>query len=253
MARSRRIGPALFVLAAALAVWRSGPAGLALLLPVIPAALRPDPDLRPSYALGLPGLPDGPPVKSRVPTRLYSAVGVCGGLLALVVASLGVPPIVLIALAVLLLALFVVAADALVRYLTGNLRLERALRAYVPTIGMAYAGGTGGSWQLRMRSRTCSAPASAASSSTCIRGTPSESLAASHRCDRPSFSSAPAVRRISAGFWCPVFGRCITSRTLERTLAFSSTPGSVTSGSTTVIPTSRRHSIRGTRRMTVWW
>jgi hypothetical protein len=150
MARSRRIGPALFVLAAAVAVWRSGPAGFALLLPVIPAALRPDPDLRPSYALGLPGLPDGPPVKSRVPTRLYSAVGVCGGLLALVVASLGVPPIVLIALAVLLLALFVVAADALVRYLTGNLRLERALRAYVPTIGMAYAGGTGGSWQLRM-------------------------------------------------------------------------------------------------------
>jgi hypothetical protein len=150
MARSRRIGPALFVLAAAVAAWRSGPAGLALLLPVIPAALRPDPDLRPSYAIGLPGLADGPPVKSRVPAQLYSAVGVCGGLLALVVASLGVPAIVLIALAVLLLALFVVAADALVRYLTGNLKLERALRAYVPTIGMAYAGGTGGSWQLPM-------------------------------------------------------------------------------------------------------
>jgi hypothetical protein len=150
MARSRRIAPALFVLAAAVAVWRSGPAGLALLLPAIPAALRPDPDLRPSYAIGLPGLPDGPPVKSRVPVRLYSAVGVCGGLLALVVASLGVPAILLIVLAVLLLALYVVASDALVRYLTGNLRLEHALRAYAPTIGMGYAGRTGGSWQLRM-------------------------------------------------------------------------------------------------------
>ena len=150
MARSRRVAPALFVVAAAVAVWRSGPAGLALLLPAVPAALRADPDLRPSYAIGLPGLPDGPPVKSRVPARLYAAVGVGGGLLALVVASLGVPAIVLIVLAVLLLALYVVAADALVRYLTGNLRLEHALRAHAPTIGMGYAGRTGGSWQLRM-------------------------------------------------------------------------------------------------------
>ena len=150
MARSRRIAPALFLLAAAVAIWRSGPAGLALLLPAIPAALRPDPDLRPSYAIGLPGVPDGPPVKSRVPARLYSAVGIGGGLLALVVAALRVPAIVLIGLAVLLLALYVIAADVLVRYLTGNLRLERALRAYAPTIGMAYAGKTGGSWQLRM-------------------------------------------------------------------------------------------------------
>jgi CDP-Glycerol:Poly(glycerophosphate) glycerophosphotransferase len=150
MARSRRIAPAMFVLATAVAVWRSGPAGLALLLPAIPAALRPDPDLRPSYAIGLPGLPDGPPVKSRLPERLYSAVGVGGGLLALVVASVGVPQIVLFVLAVLLLALYVVAADALVRYLTGNRKLERALRAHAPTIGMGYAGRTGGSWQLRM-------------------------------------------------------------------------------------------------------
>ena len=150
MARSRRIAPALFVLAAAIAVWRSGPAGLALLLPAIPAALHVNADLRPSYAIGLPGLPDGPPVKSRVPARLYSAVGVVGGLVALVVASAGVSPIVLIVVAVLLLSLYVVAADALVRYLTGNLRLERALRAYAPTIGMGYAGRTGGSWQLRM-------------------------------------------------------------------------------------------------------
>jgi hypothetical protein len=150
MARSRRIAPTLFVLAAVVAIWRSGLAGLALLLPAIPAALRPDLSLRPSYAIGLPGLPDGPPVKSRVPARLYSAVGIGGGVAALVVAGLGLPAIVLTGLAVLLLALYVIAADVLVRYLTGNLKLERALRAYGPTIGMGYAGKTGGSWQLRM-------------------------------------------------------------------------------------------------------
>jgi hypothetical protein len=140
----------LFAVAAAVAFARSGPAGLTLLLPAVPAALRPDPGLTPSYAIGLPGIPDGPPAKSRVPARLYAAVGIAGGVLAVAVAALGPPGVVIALLAVSLLALYVVAADVLVRYLTGNLRLERALRAYAPTIGMGYAGKTGGSWQLRM-------------------------------------------------------------------------------------------------------
>ena len=150
MVPSRPIAPALFVLAAAVATWDSGAVGMALLLPAIPAALRPDPSLRPSYAVGLPGIPDGPPAKSRVPARLYSAVGISGGVVALAGAALRAPATMLIVLAVLLLVLYLIAADVLVRYLTGNFRLERALRAYGPTIGMAYAGKTGGSWQLRM-------------------------------------------------------------------------------------------------------
>jgi hypothetical protein len=149
LASSWRIAPGLFVVAAAVATFRSSLFGLALLLPAIPAALRLDPDLRPSYAVGLPGLLDGPSAKSRVPARVYAAVGIGGGLFALLIAGLGAPELVIVMHAGSLLVLYVVAA-VLVRYLSGNLRLERALRCYAPTIGIGYAGKAGGSWQLRM-------------------------------------------------------------------------------------------------------
>lgn len=112
-----------------------------------------DGTLVPTHAYGLPGTSDGPPAPARLSIRRRKAA------LALAVAGL----VVAVAGAFtplwwLLLLLAVPASAALawlsiergVRLRRHDRRLRRALISYRPTIAMAYAGRSGGPWQLRM-------------------------------------------------------------------------------------------------------
>ncbi len=104
----------------------------------------------PPFAFGLPGVPDGPPSPSRIPSNAYSIVSAVVSVVAtamLVVDASGTAFVVLVVAAVLA---WLVAAESAFRVAWHTRRLRRALTAYAPEIGMAYAGRSGGPWQLMM-------------------------------------------------------------------------------------------------------
>lgn len=74
------------------------------------------------YAFGLPGLMDGPPAPSKMSHSVYARVS----------------------------AVVVVASDRTLRLVWQTRKVIRALGEYAPTIGMGFAGRSGGPWQLRM-------------------------------------------------------------------------------------------------------
>ena len=102
------------------------------------------------YAYGLPGLKDGPPAPSKVSPR------VCGRVNAVVIAMfVGLQFVDLsgwasLALTISALIAWVIASDPVLRRLWQTRKVTRALRTYAPTIGMGFAGRSGGPWQLRM-------------------------------------------------------------------------------------------------------
>lgn len=104
----------------------------------------------PTHAYGLRGVPDGPPAPHRVVPLLRT--GLLGAVVAVLVILAVVRPAPLVAalLVVLALALAVVASEGAVRHWWHRRRLRRALARHAPTTAMAYAGKSGGPWQLRM-------------------------------------------------------------------------------------------------------
>lgn len=104
----------------------------------------------PPFAFNLPGLPDGPPPPSRIPINVYSIVSAVVALAATAMLALNLPGRAFLVLAGLALIAWLVAADSVFRTISYTRRVRQALEAYAPEIGMAYAGRSGGSWQLMM-------------------------------------------------------------------------------------------------------
>jgi hypothetical protein len=104
----------------------------------------------PTHSFGLRGVADGPPAPHRlvplVRTLLLGSVAVVLVLLA----ALRPGPLVLVPLLVLAVALAAVASEGTVRHVLHRRRLRRALARHAPTTALAYAGRSGGPWQLRM-------------------------------------------------------------------------------------------------------
>lgn len=107
----------------------------------------------PTHAYGLPGVPDGPPAPHRVTpfarTMLLASALVLA-VAALVVAILGVTAAVWLVALVAALGVTAVAVEGSLRHRLHRFRLRTALRRHAPTTAMAYAGRSGGPWQLRM-------------------------------------------------------------------------------------------------------
>ena len=108
----------------------------------------------PSYAHGLPGLPNGPPRPGRLSSRTYVAVNVVALVAAVVLVIVDVvvdaPRIAYLTLAVVAIGAWLIAAESAIRLARHRRRMRRALEAYAPTIAMAFAGRSGAPWQLRM-------------------------------------------------------------------------------------------------------
>lgn len=104
----------------------------------------------PPYAFGLPGVPDGKPVPSKVPPKVYARVSLVVVVLFLVLQVLAVDGWWSIALAAVAVAAWTVGADLVLRRIWHTRRVRHALRAYDPSIGIGFAGRSGGPWQLRM-------------------------------------------------------------------------------------------------------
>lgn len=143
--------PALVVLALAALVLDRGVVATVVLL-VLAAAALVDPPLghTPTWAHGLPGVPDGPARVSRVPKQVFPAVSavVVLAALALVVLDLGATSF--LVLGVVALLAWLVAADSAIVLLLQRRRMRRALLRYAPTTALGFAGRSGGPWQLRM-------------------------------------------------------------------------------------------------------
>lgn len=102
------------------------------------------------YAYNLPGLRDGKPAASKVPPISYPVVSVVA-VIALIAAALAdATTAVVLLIGLIATVAWSLAADAVVRRQLQTIRLVRALRAYRPEIGIAFAGRSGGPWQLRM-------------------------------------------------------------------------------------------------------
>lgn len=107
----------------------------------------------PTHSYGLPGVPDGPPAPHRFTpfARTCTLAGALGGVVvAALLAVVGVDPAwwaIVLAVAVVTA---LVASEGSVRHRLHRARLRAALRRHAPTTAMAYAGRSGGPWQLRM-------------------------------------------------------------------------------------------------------
>jgi hypothetical protein len=104
----------------------------------------------PSYAHGLPGLADGPPRPSRLSPRAYVAVSITAIVAAVVLLVADAPRLAYVVVALVAAAAWLVAGESAWRLARHRRRMRRALEAYAPTIGMAFAGRSGAPWQLRM-------------------------------------------------------------------------------------------------------
>jgi hypothetical protein len=143
--------PALVVLYLVLLVWRLDPVVAAsLVLLLLGCVAVPHVGEEPSYAYGLPGVPDGPPRASTVPKSAHTAVSAVVTAVAVVLAVLDAPWWAFVALVVVAAPAWAYAADSAIRFARQTRRLRRALVAYAPSTAMGYAGRSGGPWQLRM-------------------------------------------------------------------------------------------------------
>lgn len=104
----------------------------------------------PSYSHGLPGVGDGPPQAGRLSPQAYVAVSVAAIVAAAVLLVVEAPPMAYVAVALVAAVAWLVAGESAWRIASHRRRLHRALEAYAPTIGMAFAGRSGAPWQLRM-------------------------------------------------------------------------------------------------------
>ncbi len=104
----------------------------------------------PPYAFGLPGIEDGPPAPSRVPAKLFSIVGALVLVAATVLVALDARVVFFVPVVVVAVISWFVTVEDHVRVARHTRRLRRALEEYAPEIGMAYAGRSGGPWQLMM-------------------------------------------------------------------------------------------------------
>lgn len=129
---------------------RSWPVGASLVLLAGVAGMRHRLGDTPPFAFGLPGIPDGPPAPSRVPSNAYSIVSAVVSVVAIVMLLVDAPGVAFVVLAVAAVVAWLVAAESAFRVAWHTRRLRRALVAYGPEIGMAYAGRSGGPWQLMM-------------------------------------------------------------------------------------------------------
>lgn len=102
------------------------------------------------YAIGLPGLADGPPPPSRVSPRIYPLVSAIAVGIFLTLQVLNVSGWVSLGLAAVASIAWLAASDPVLRRVWQTRKVSRALRDYAPTIAMAFAGRSGGPWQLRM-------------------------------------------------------------------------------------------------------
>lgn len=113
-----------------------------VLVPRIPEA--------PSYAYGLPGMPDGPPQPGRVPLVAHPWISLAAAAVAVLLTIIDAPPPAFIVLVAVALLAWLGTAQTMIRFARHVRRLQRALTAYEPTIAMGFAGRSGGPWQLRM-------------------------------------------------------------------------------------------------------
>jgi len=104
----------------------------------------------PSYAYGLPGVPDGPPRPSRVPVEAHTWVSLVAAVVAVLLTVAGASWPAFAVLAGLAVVAWLACAATMLRYLRHGRRVRQALEAYAPTIAMGFAGRSGGPWQLRM-------------------------------------------------------------------------------------------------------
>ena len=104
----------------------------------------------PSYAYGLPGVPDGPPTPGRIPVEAHTWISLTAAAAAVLLTVLGAPWPAFVALAAAAVVAWIACAATFVRYWRHGVRLRHALEAYAPTIAMGFAGRSGGPWQLRM-------------------------------------------------------------------------------------------------------
>lgn len=104
----------------------------------------------PTHSFGLPGMPDGPPAPQRLVPVVRTALLAVALLLVLGVVVLTPPWLVALPVVVVALALAGVASEGTVRHVRHRRRLRRALVRHAPTTALAYAGRSGGPWQLRM-------------------------------------------------------------------------------------------------------
>lgn len=104
----------------------------------------------PTHAYGLPGVADGPPAPHRLVPLLRTAL-LGAAVAVLVVLALTRPtPLAAVLGVVVAVALAVGASEGTLRHWRHRRRLRRALVRHAPTTAMAYAGKSGGPWQLRM-------------------------------------------------------------------------------------------------------
>ncbi|MEO6606579.1 MAG: CDP-glycerol glycerophosphotransferase family protein, partial [Aeromicrobium sp.] len=133
-----------------LSLGRHWPIGALLVLLAVIAGVRHLFGDTPPYAYGLPGLADGPPPPSRVPSSAYAIVSAVVTAAAIVLLALDAPVTAFVVLAAVAVIAWLIAAESAFRLIRQTRRLRRALVAYRPEIGMAYAGRSGGPWQLMM-------------------------------------------------------------------------------------------------------
>ena len=105
---------------------------------------------RPAYAFGLPGVPDGPPAPSRVEPTVYPRVSLAAVVIFLIMMVFDLSPWFPLVVASAAVVAWLVAADAVIRRVWHTRRLTRALRSFAPATAIAFAGRSGGPWQLRM-------------------------------------------------------------------------------------------------------
>lgn len=104
----------------------------------------------PTHAYGLPGVADGPPASHRVVPLLRTALLGAAVAVLVVLAITRPTPLVAVPGVVVAVALTVGASEGTLRHWRHRRRLRRALVRHAPTTAMAYAGKSGGPWQLRM-------------------------------------------------------------------------------------------------------
>lgn len=104
----------------------------------------------PPYSYGLPGMSDGPPRPSRIPPAVYARVSYVAVAGFVILQAFDLNPWFSMGLAIFAMMVWVIAAEAVIRRIWHTRRLTRALHAYDPSIGIGFAGRSGGPWQLRM-------------------------------------------------------------------------------------------------------
>ena len=102
------------------------------------------------YGFGLPGLKDGPPAPSKVPSRVYPLVSAVMVAAFVALQAVNLSAATSLALAAVALIAWAIASDSVLRRVRQAHKVARALREYAPTIGIGFAGRSGGPWQLRM-------------------------------------------------------------------------------------------------------